>query len=147
MNTWMWSFNDDPDFKKFKWFLKNPMLKFLYKYFNFSAKVLLPKSIKKRKSKDILDHYSSPFSKVSERCGPIGFAKSLLNEQSFFAELWKNRNVIKHIETLLIWGMKDDLLKPKFIHNFQDTFENLKTVKAAVKELCDQFPLYQEIKI
>lgn len=41
-NTWMWSSEGEPEYKKMKKFLKSPLLPFLYKRMNFSPKVLLP---------------------------------------------------------------------------------------------------------
>lgn len=49
LNSWLWSSEHDPDFKKFSHILKNPLLPFLYKYLNFSPRFILPQSFGERK--------------------------------------------------------------------------------------------------
>lgn len=124
-NSWLWSSKDDPDFIRFSKVLKSPLLPFLYRYFNFSARFLLPGSFGDHKiSKKILSQYTQPFGKKSERNGTVAFAKSLLYDQDWFEELWANRRSINHKPTLFIWGMQDTFVKPKYLEKFITGFPN-----------------------
>jgi pimeloyl-ACP methyl ester carboxylesterase len=130
-NTWLWSFEDEPQFKKLKGILSSPLLPFLYRYFNFSARVLLPQSFANRESVSakIKRHYTKPFGKPSERSGTIGFAKSLINDQVWFESLWETSEVIRHKRTLFIWGMADKFIQPRFLEKFESGFPNSKSIR------------------
>ncbi len=130
LNSWLWSSKDDPDFIKFSKLLKSPLLPFLYLYLNFSPKYLLPKSFGDHKLPGhILKQYTKPFSGKNQRYGALAFAKSLLHDQDWFEELWLKRGAISSKPTLLMWGMKDPIIKPKNLYKFESGFTNVSTVK------------------
>jgi pimeloyl-ACP methyl ester carboxylesterase len=130
LNSWLWSSEGDADFIKLKRILKSPLTPFLYKYFNFSARFILPSTFGKKKlSKNILRSYTAPFRKIEERQGPLAFAKSLLNDQAWFGTLWDQRKVLSEKKILLIWGMKDPVVKSKYLAKFIEGFPNARVEK------------------
>lgn len=130
LNSWLWSSENDPDFIKLSKILKNPLLPFLYRYLNFSPKFILPKSFGDYKiSKHLLKQYTKPFANNKQRNGALAFARSLMNDQNWFEDLWNKRHTISNKPTLLIWGMKDPVIKPHFLNKFQNGFTNSITVK------------------
>jgi pimeloyl-ACP methyl ester carboxylesterase len=130
LNSWLWSSASDPDFIKLSKILKSPLLPFLYRYLNFSPKFILPKSFGDHKlSKHLLKHYTRPFADKTQRNGALAFAKSLLNDQEWFEELWNRKQVISQKPTLFIWGMKDPVIKPKYLDKFVQGFTNSQIVK------------------
>ena len=85
LNSWLWSSEKDPDYIKLKKILKSPLLPFLYRYLNFSPKIIMPSSFGDHKiSKEILKQYTKPFANKSQRNGALSFAKSLLHDQGWF---------------------------------------------------------------
>lgn len=129
LNSWLWSTKTSPDFIKMEKLLRSPLLPILYLYFNFSAKVLLPKSFGANKIKpDVLRHYTKPFGKKSQRYGTLSFARSLLNDQNWFEQLWMQRQIISTKKTLLIWGLRDAFVRPDFLTKFQLAFLNSESV-------------------
>ena len=142
LNTWLWSSEKDPDFQKFRRILSSPLLPVLYRYFNFSARFVLPKSFGKKKiSKTMLTNYTRPFSNKNERNGTIGFVNSLLNDQMWFESIWNNKSGIETKRTLFIWGMSDQFIKPIYLEKFQSGFKNSETLKL---ENCGHFPQEEE---
>lgn len=138
LNSWLWSSKNDPDFIKIKRVLRSPILPFLYRYLNFSPKFILPQSFGDKKlSKHLLKQYTQPFADKTQRNGVLAFAKSLLNDQDWFEELWRRRNVLAEKPTLFIWGMKDSVIKPHNLRKFQTGFSNIKTLQL---ETCGHFP-------
>lgn len=138
LNSWLWSSKTDPDFIKLSKILKSPLLPFLYRYLNFSPKFILPKSFGDHKlSKHLLKQYTQTFADKTQRNGALSFAKSLLNDQDWFQELWDKRQAISSKPTLFIWGMKDPVIKPHYLDKFQNGFTNSKTVQF---ETCGHFP-------
>lgn len=122
-NSWMWSSESEPEYIKFRKILKSPLLPFLYRWLNFSAWYLLPKSFGKHKiNKHIHQHYTKPFGKRSERNGTLAFARSLLNDQTWFEELWQQRQRLADKRFLFVWGMMDAFILPKYLDKFASGF-------------------------
>lgn len=130
LNSWLWSSENDPDYIKLKRVLKSPILPFLYRNLNFSPKFILPQSFGDNKlSKHILKQYTKPFADRTQRNGALAFARSLVNDQGWFEELWIKRISISSKKTLFIWGMKDSIIKPHNLVKFQNGFKNSQTLK------------------
>jgi pimeloyl-ACP methyl ester carboxylesterase len=142
LNTWLWSSKNEPEFIKLSKILKSPLLPFLYLYLNFSPRFILPNSMGNHKiSRHIHQHYLKPFENKKQRYGALAFAKSLLNDQDWFEELWQKRNSISSIPTLFIWGKKDIAIPFRFLHKFQSEF---KASESVVFENCGHFPQEEE---
>lgn len=139
LNSWLWSAEREPEFRKMKPILKSPLLPFLYKQLNFSPKYLLPNSFHNQTilSKAIRRQYTGPFSKPSERNGTLAFAKSLLHDQSWFEGLWQKISILADKPILFIWGMNDAFVLPKYLEKFAAPFSR-KTI--AKLERCGHFP-------
>ncbi|HLP20617.1 MAG TPA: alpha/beta fold hydrolase [Chitinophagales bacterium] len=131
LNTWLWSTKNEPEFKQAEMILKSPLLPVLYKYFNFSARFLVPQSWgdKQTLTKEVHAHYLKPFSKASERMGTIAFAKALLNEQDWYEQLWTKVDVLSGKPTLFVWGEKDKFMPVRFMDKFLSKFNNAVAVK------------------
>lgn len=138
LNTWMWSSEGDPEYKRIKKVLKSPLMPFLYRYFNFSPRFILPRSFGDRKlSKKIHTQYTAPFLNSKQREGMVAFARSLLNDQEWFQKLWDNRGIINDKPALMIWGMKDPVLSPIYLKKFQEGFPLNEVVTLPA---CGHFP-------
>lgn len=130
LNSWLWSSKHDPDFIKLSKLLASQLLPFLYRYLNFSPRFILPNSFGKHKlPKQLLQQYTNPFANKSQRNGVLAFAKSLLNDQDWFEDLWNKREVLADKPVLLIWGMKDPVIKPNNLEKFITGFPLAKTIK------------------
>jgi pimeloyl-ACP methyl ester carboxylesterase len=131
LNSWLWSSQADPDFIKLSKILRSPLLPFLYRYLNFSPRFILPKSFGDHKlAPALLKQYTHPFADKTQRNGALAFAKSLLNDQDWFEQLWQKREKISGKPTLFVWGMKDPVIKPKYLDKFLSGFPH-----AVVKKL------------
>ncbi len=130
LNSWMWSIEGEPEFSKLMKMIKNPFLPFLYRYLNFSPRVIMPASFGKNKlSKKIKKHYTAPFQNRFEREGMLAFARSLVDDQKWFGELHEKSIPIRNKEALFIWGMKDPILGNAYLHRFVDIFPNHSVLK------------------
>lgn len=142
LNSWLWSSKTDPDYIKLSRLLRSPILPFLYKYLNFSPKFILPKSFGDHKlSSQTLKQYTKPFAHKTQRNGALAFAKSLLNDQDWFEELWNHKKSIASKPTLLIWGIKDPVIKPHYLDKFKSAFGNAQVIRL---ETCGHFPQEEE---
>lgn len=138
LNSWFWSSEEDAEFKRLRTILKSPLLPFLYKYLNFSPRFILPQSFGDHKlPARLLSQYTRPFANASQRLGALAFARSLLNDQQWFEEGWNRREPIKDKKLLLVWGMKDKTITPKYLRKFQAGFSHTETVELPN---CGHFP-------
>ena len=142
LNSWLGSSENDPDFIKLKRILKSPLLPFLYTYLNFSARFLMPASFGHKKlSAHIRKQFTLPLKNSLERKGTVGFAHSLLNDQAWFEELYSKIDRLQKKPVLLIWGMKDPVLKPVYLGRFKTAFPQA-NVEALAE--CGHFPQEEE---
>jgi pimeloyl-ACP methyl ester carboxylesterase len=127
LNSWLWSAEEEPEFKKMKWLLKSPLLPFLYKQLNFSPRFILPSVFGDKKlSPNLRKQYTSPFPMAADRSGPLAFARSLLHDQAWFEHLWQQRSALAEKPMALIWGMKDPVIKPAHLKKFSNGFPQSK---------------------
>ncbi|MCC6412596.1 MAG: alpha/beta fold hydrolase [Saprospiraceae bacterium] len=131
MNTWLWDASNDPVYQKTRKFLKSPLLPFLYKYLNFSPRVLLPQSYADRKNLSHAVHrqYIRPFSRIRERSGPLAFANSLLNDQPWFGSMWERIGALREKPVLLLWGLKDPFLSKDDLEKWKGAFSTARVVE------------------
>ena len=123
LNSWLWSSEGDPKYLKLKRILKSPLLPFLYKYLNFSAKYILPSSFGDSKlSTKMKAQFTRPFENRKQRNGTLAFAHSLLDDQEWFEKLWNKRSSLSQIPILFVWGMKDPVLGPSYLEKFSEGF-------------------------
>lgn len=131
LNTWCWDCSEEPEYRKLRRILKSPLLPVLYRWFNFSARFLVPASFgdKKKLSKAIHRHYLAPFANRHQREGTVAFARSLLHDQAWFETLWQQRERLASKPALLIWGMADSFILPKYLDKWLTAFPQAKVVK------------------
>lgn len=142
LNSWLWSSENDPAYRRLRKILKSPLLPFLYTRLNFSPKYLLPKSFGNKKiSRKLLRQYTRPFANASQRRGTLAFALSLLNDQEWFEALWTQKEVISQKPVLFLWGMKDPMIGPHHLEKFISGFPQSQAVRL---DTCGHFPQEEE---
>lgn len=142
LNSWLWNSENTPEYARIRKVLKSPLAAFLYKQLNFSARYILPRAFGDKKiSKPIHRHYTRPFSRKSERQGTWAFAQSLLQDQSWFGELWEQRELLARVPVLCIWGMKDPILPAAYAERFASGFPCCQVVQLSS---CGHFPQEEE---
>lgn len=131
LNTWCRSIQDEPEYKKMKGILGSPLMPFLYRYFNFSAKYILPAAFgeRSRLTPEVHQQYLKPFGNAGERNGTVAFAKSLLRDQDYYESIGKMLPVLKNKPVLIIWGMKDAFITEKHLLWMQEQFPIAEVVK------------------
>lgn len=138
LNSWIGSSSADPDFIKLSKILRNPIIPWLYRNFNFSARVVMPQSFGAVKlSTKHRKQFTQPFLKRNERDGPLAFLHSLLHDQPWFEELWRQREALQSKPLLLIWGMRDPVVKVTNLKKFVSGFPHAEVVAI---EMAGHFP-------
>lgn len=109
LNSWMWSVQHDPYYRKFSGFMGGPIGRFLIRHFNFFGKMIVKKAVGDPKllSKSVHQHYYKHLATPEERKGCYIFPKEIIGSSDWLNELWQQREKISFLPTTLIWGMKD----------------------------------------
>lgn len=124
LNSWMWPNGDDPALVKLGKVIEGPVGRFLYRFVNFSPRVLLPAMFadKKKLTKEIHRHYLGPFSRRADREGTYAMARALLGADAFYAELWAARAALAPKLTDIVWGQKDPAFKDVYLQRWIEGF-------------------------
>lgn len=124
LNTWMWPLEEEKRLMQISAFLKGGIGRFLYLQLGFSARVLLPRGYhdKRHISKHVHQHYTQPLNKSASRNGTWHFALALKDAGDWYAQLWQQREKLRGIPMLLLWGEKDALLPLRFRDTWKQAF-------------------------
>jgi haloalkane dehalogenase len=135
LNSWMWSFEGDADMVKKARIAGSAIGRFLYRYGNFSLRVLAPSAYGDRRKltpsihKQYLDRFPDAWSR-----GAVlwTLARALLGSSAFYRDLWEKRARLRERPALIVWGMKDSAFEPRFLRRWQEALP-----EARVSELPD----------
>ena len=145
MNTWMWSLHDDLQIRLAGGLLGGKFGRFLYRHLDIEFKVILP-SVYADRSKltpAVEAHYRAPFEETEGGTIDIAwiYARELLNSSDWFASLWQQRDKIRDIPALLMWGIQDRAFGPPQLKRWRGFFTH-----AEIHELPDSGHFVQEEK-
>jgi haloalkane dehalogenase len=123
LNTWLWSLADQPAVRRISSFVRSFLGRFLYRWLNFSPRVLLPASfaVRKRLSRAVHRHYLAPFPSWRERSAPWVLGCELAGSSAFYAGVWQQREKWPPLSAI-IWGMRDPLLDPSLLAQLEAAF-------------------------
>ena len=100
VNTWMWSFEDDADMAKKARMASGALGRFLYRYGNFSLRVLAPYAYGDRRKltpaihRQYLDRFPDAWSREAVLWA---LARSLLGSSAFYRGLWERREQLRRL--------------------------------------------------
>ena len=131
INSWYWPLVEtEPQIKSQKILMDSGIFPFLYKYLNFSPKVLLKLAWGSHAplTKDRHQHYISKFPTKDDRQGPIGFLKALFD---FKNSVWLEADQLAKIKTpvQIIWGEADKLVSIRNLERWEAIFPKVKVVR------------------
>jgi pimeloyl-ACP methyl ester carboxylesterase len=142
LNSWLWDTSHEPAFIKLRPVLASPLLPWVYRWLNFSPRVLLPGSFGARPlAPAVRRQYTAPFNNAKERNGAVGFARALLHEQPWFGTLAQQLPHVQDHPVLLLWGMRDKFCPPAYLHRFTQAFHQAHVVEF---QTCGHVPQEEE---
>jgi haloalkane dehalogenase len=109
MNTWAWSMAEDPAFEGMRSLAGGALMRFLYRYANFSARVLVKSSWGTRAplTRNRRRHFTGLFPNRASREGTWAFARSLVTDDARFDALAARLGRLRETPALVAWGMAD----------------------------------------
>ncbi|MBP6775166.1 MAG: alpha/beta fold hydrolase [Gemmatimonadaceae bacterium] len=125
VNSWMWSFDDDPQMRRRARMASTPLARWLYRRWNASLRIIMPSAYGDRRAltSEIHQIYLERFSDPEGRDRVLfALAASLLGSRAFFASLWSRRDVLASVPMNIMWGMCDSAFRPSFLTRWIETF-------------------------
>jgi haloalkane dehalogenase len=124
LNTWMWSFDDDPEMVRKARMASGSVGRLLYRYANFSLRVLTPYAYADRAklTPRIHQQYLAPFREPESREHVLWpLARAILGSSRYYDSLWRMRERLVSVPALVIWGMKDPAFHPTQLARWKAT--------------------------
>jgi haloalkane dehalogenase len=133
LNTWMWSFADDPGMVRRGKIAGGRVGRLLYRYANFSLRVLMPSvyADTQKLTARIYEQYLTPFRDLDSRERVLWpLARAILGSSAYYDSLWRERDRLRDVPALIIWGTKDSAFRPSLLERWHQALP-----QAAVVEL------------
>ena len=132
VNSWMWSFEDDREMKARGSIAGGMIGRFLYRWANFSLRVLMPGAYGDRARltpaihRVYLDRFQDRWSRGAV-LWPL--ARALNGSSAFFQDLWQRRQRLADRPILIVWGMKDTAFRPHQAERWSSAFPHARVVR------------------
>jgi haloalkane dehalogenase len=132
LNSWMWSFADDPEMTKRAKMVSGGLGRFLYRRLNASLRLVMPSAYGNRRmlTRAIHRQYLAPFRDADGRERVLwALARALSGSAAFYDGLWQRRARLAHIPALIIWGMRDSAFRPKQLARWRQALPHASVVE------------------
>lgn len=134
INSWMWGFGDDRQMQRRARIAASPLGRALYRWINFSQRVLLPGAYGDRKKltpgihRAYLDRFPD---RDSRELVLFALARALNGSRAYYDALWARRAQLHRIPTLILWGMKDSAFQPRMLGTWRSALPEARIVELA----------------
>jgi haloalkane dehalogenase len=132
LNSWMWSFADDPEMMKRAKMVSGGLGRFLYRRLNASLRLIMPSAYGDRRklTRAIHRQYLAPFRDADGRERVLwALARALAGSAAFYDGLWQRRARLAHIPALIFWGMKDSAFRPNQLARWRQALPHASVVE------------------
>ena len=134
VNSWMWSFTDDPDMRRKAAIAGSAFSGVLYRWANLSLRVILPSAYGDRRklTPEIHRQYLDRFPDRRSRGAVLWtLARSLLGSSAHFEALWARRTRLSDRPALVVWGMRDSAFRPHQLARWREALPHARVVEIA----------------
>jgi haloalkane dehalogenase len=134
LNSWMWSFADDPEMTKRARMVSGGLGRFLYRRLNASLRLITPSAYGDRRklTKAIHAQYLAVFRDADSRERVLwALARALTESSAHYDSLWQRRERLAGLPALVVWGMKDTAFRPKQLDRWRQTLPHASIVEVA----------------
>lgn len=132
INTWAWSFAEDPLMTRRARLAGGRLGRFLYRWFNASLRLLMPSAYadRSRLTPQIHRQYLAVFPDRDSRAQVLWqFARALLGSSGFFDRLWQQRATLRAKPVLLVWGMRDNAFQPALLRRWREALPDAQVLE------------------
>ena len=132
VNSWMWSFADDPAMRRAARIAGGAFGRLLYRWANFSLRVIMPSAYgdKARLTPAIHRQYLERFPDRWSRGAVLWpLAHALLGSSAHYEALWRERATLSRIPSLVVWGMQDSAFGPAQLARWREALPHAEVVE------------------
>lgn len=132
INTWLWPLEEtETSLRRQKRLLRSPLMTFLYRYLNFSARVLVKAAWGSHRPLERSRHreYQQAFTSAAERSGTVAFLRALTDSAE---PAWRSEvtlDALRHARTQLLWGMGDRMITPATLRRWTERLPAARVVE------------------
>ena len=134
INSWMWSFAGDRDMEKKGRIAGGALGRFLYRHFNLSLRMLMPYAYGDRRklTPEIHRQYLAPFPDAWSRGAVLWpLARAILGSSAHYDALWAQRQRLRDIPALVIWGTRDQAFRPTMLARWRAALPQARVAEVA----------------
>jgi len=135
VNTWMWRLEDDPDMRRAGRIAGGGLGRVLYRWLNFSLRVITPSAYADRKKLTPAIHaqYLAPFPDRWSRGAVLWpLAHAILGSSAFYDSLWQRPERLRDVPALIVWGIRDPAFKPHHLERWRSVLPEAQVVELPV---------------
>ena len=135
LNSWMWRLDDDPDMRRAARIAGGRAGKFLYRWANLSLRVIAPSAYADRRklSPAIHAQYLAPFRDRWSRGAVLWpLARAILGSTAYYDSLYANRERLRGIPALIVWGARDPAFKSHHLARWRAALPQARVVELPV---------------
>ena len=122
LNTWMWSFEGDRDMEGKARIAGGSLGRYLYRWANFSLRVILPQAFADRRKLTPAIHrqYLERFPDHDSRGQVLwSLARAMLGSSRYYESLWQRREKLRGRPALILWGLGDPAFRPSQLERWK----------------------------
>lgn len=129
-NTWMWSVADDRALAWGARLLGSPLGRVLYERAGFSVSVMWARAIRDRTryTPAVHQHYVRALDTPAARRATWVYARELLGASDWYEGLWRQRERLRKIPALLVWGLADPAFG-RFLPRWRTVFDDVEVLE------------------
>ena len=122
MNSWLWPLSINESFARQRWMVDTALMRWMYLYGNFSARMMVKMSWGRHRKLTPLRHrhFLAAFPDAASRHGTYGFLRSTIDRDEYLESLWAQRGRLEHVPTLVLWGMADEFVGPVHLNRWKE---------------------------
>jgi haloalkane dehalogenase len=125
LNSWMWSFEDDPVMRRRAAMIDGAVGRLLYRYANASLRLIMPSAYARRQrlTRTIHAQYLNVFPDADSRERVLfALARSLRGSSAFFHSLWARRATLAALPLSIVWGTRDSAFGLTVLERWTEAF-------------------------
>jgi haloalkane dehalogenase len=122
LNSWGWSFEDDPGMRRAAAFAGSWVGRWLYRWANFSLRVIAPSAFGDRRKLTPAIHrqWLAPFVDRQARVDVLwALAFSLLGSSAHYASIEAQFFALRDLPVLIVWGLADSAFPPRYLDRWR----------------------------
>jgi haloalkane dehalogenase len=122
LNTWLAPFDGDAQMVRRARFAASFLGRLLYRWFNASLRLIMPSAYgdRSRLTRSVHEQYLRVFEQRDARERVLhALARGLLDARAHYAKLWDGRAQLAAIPSLIVWGLADSALPPRYLEQLR----------------------------